>query len=80
LHFFFLKSRPNTPDMAKLESLRSASEKFELIEKTFYLHTPDGIGRSKLAANVEKVLGVVVTARNWRSVNAVMSMALEVAG
>jgi uncharacterized protein (DUF1697 family) len=77
LHFFFLKSRPIDPDMGKLDSLRSAGEKFELIGTVFYLHAPDGVGRSKLAANVEKVLGVAVTARNWRSVNAVMSIALE---
>ena len=79
LHLFFLKSRPNRPDLAKLESLRSASEKFELLGTVFYLHAQDGVGPSKLAANVEKVLDVVVTARNWRSVNAVLSIALEVA-
>lgn len=79
LHFFFLKNQPVDPDTGKLESLRSASEKFELIGSVFYLHAPEGIGRSKLAANVEKVLGVVLTARNWRSVNAVMSLALNVA-
>jgi uncharacterized protein (DUF1697 family) len=79
LHVLFLKSRPKRPDLAKLESLRSVSEKFELSDTVFYLHAPDGIGRSKLAANVEKSLGVVATGRNWRSVNAVMSLALEVA-
>lgn len=79
LHLFFLRSRPDSPDMGKLESLRSANEKFELSGTVFYLHAPDGIGRSKLAANVEKALGVVLTARNWRSVKAVMSIALEVA-
>ena len=75
LHFFFLKSRPDSPDLEKLESFRSADERFELIESVFYLHAPGGIGRSKLAANVERALGVAVTARNWRSVNAVMSLA-----
>lgn len=79
LHFGFLKSRPGRPDLAKLESLRSATERFELSETVFYLHAPDGIARSKLAANVEKALGVAMTARNWRSVNAVMALALEMA-
>lgn len=80
LHLFFLKSHPEIPDLEKLKSLQSANENFELSEKVFYLHTPDGVGRSKLASNVEKALGVVVTARNWRSVGAVMSLALEIAG
>ena len=79
LHLSFLKSRPSRPDLAKLESLRSTTERFELSETVFYLHAPDGIARSKLAASVEKALGVVMTGRNWRSVNAVMSMALEIA-
>lgn len=78
LHFGFLKSRPGKPDLARLESLRSATERFELSETVFYLHAPDGIARSKLAAKAEKALGVAMTARNWRSVNALMGMALEV--
>lgn len=78
LHFSFLRSSPRNPDLAKLESLRSPSEKFELRGNVFYLHAPDGIGRSKLAANVEKSLGVGLTARNWRTVNAILSMASEI--
>ena len=78
LHCSFLKSEPNNPDLEKLESLRSPTEKFELSGTVFYLYAPDGIGRSKLAAKVERALGVAVTGRNWRSVGAVMSLALEV--
>lgn len=73
-----MKSRPTNPDLAELESLRSATERFELSETVFYLHAPDGIGRSKLAAHVEKALGVVQTGRNWRSVQAILSLASEV--
>ena len=40
----------------------------------FYLHAPDGIGRSKIAANVEKRLGVVGTGRNYRTVDKLLSM------
>jgi len=78
LHFFFLESHPADPDMAKLEALRVISEKFALVGAVFYLHAPDGIGRSKLAAYVEKALGVVVTVRNGRSVQAIMALAMEV--
>jgi uncharacterized protein (DUF1697 family) len=42
--------------------------------RVFYLHAPDGIGNSKLAANAEKYLGVVTSARNYRTVDRLLSM------
>jgi uncharacterized protein (DUF1697 family) len=45
------------------------------VSNVFYLHAPDGIGRSKLAGQVENALGVAVTARNWRTVEKLMSLA-----
>ncbi len=80
LHLFFLDSVPRQPDLETLESIKTESEQFKLIQRVFYLYAPDGIGRSKLAAKVEKALGVTVTARNWRTVNEVMSIARELAG
>jgi uncharacterized protein (DUF1697 family) len=79
LHLFFLDSIPQNPDLETLESIKTDSEQFELINKVFYLHAPDGIGRSKLAAKVEKAVGVAATARNWRTVREVMSMAMALA-
>ena len=60
-----------------LEGIKSERERFFLGDGVFYLHAPDGIGRSKLAANVERLLGVRATARNWRTVGKVMEMANE---
>jgi hypothetical protein len=39
------------------------------------VHTPDGFGVSKLAARIEKLLGVPATARNWRTVNKMLALA-----
>ena len=75
LHLFFLASSPANPNVVRLESFRAAGEHFRLIDKVLYLHAPDGTGRSKLAANVEKAMGVPTTARNWRSALKVLSMA-----
>ena len=75
LHLYFLGSEPQDPDMQRIEEMKSGSESAVLIGKVFYLHAPDGIGRSKLAAGVEKALGVSVTARNWRSVIKINEMA-----
>jgi uncharacterized protein (DUF1697 family) len=77
LHGYFLASIPARPDLNALESLRSKNERFDLRENVFYLHAPDGIGRSKLAANIERLLGVSMTGRNWRTVQKIVAMARE---
>lgn len=78
LHLFFMAQKARDPDLHGLEKLRVDSERFNLTENVFYLHAPDGIGRSKLAANAERLLGVPVTARNWRSVNKIVELAREI--
>jgi uncharacterized protein (DUF1697 family) len=75
LHLLFLAAAPKQPDLEKIEELRSGRERFALEQEVFYLHAPDGIGRSKLAARVEKILGVPATGRNWRTVQKVLSLA-----
>tara|TARA_R110002073_G_scaffold41466_8_gene117082 strand:+ start:4778 stop:5317 length:540 start_codon:yes stop_codon:yes gene_type:complete len=70
LHFFFLDSAPRSPDIDTLTKLATSTERFKLVDTVFYLHSPDGIGRSKLAAGVERKLGVPATARNFRTIQA----------
>jgi uncharacterized protein (DUF1697 family) len=77
LHAGFLASAPENPNLKTLESLKSDSERFHLIDKVFYLHAPEGVGRSKLAANAEKLLGVPMTDRNWKTVCEIWEMAKE---
>jgi uncharacterized protein (DUF1697 family) len=75
LHITFLSSAPKHPDLQSLSAVKKQSERFTLKGKWFYLHAPEGIGRSKLAARVEKALGVPGTARNWRTVCKLAEMA-----
>jgi uncharacterized protein (DUF1697 family) len=75
LHVTFLEETPPDPDLEALDRLRSNGERFELDGTVFYLHAPAGIGRSKLAARIERALGVAGTARNWRTVLKVRDMA-----
>jgi uncharacterized protein (DUF1697 family) len=77
LHLYFLAAPPERPDLDTLEGIKGDRERFVLGDGVLYLHAPDGIGRSKLAANIEKLLGVPVTARNWRTVRKVMEMAQQ---
>jgi uncharacterized protein (DUF1697 family) len=74
LHLFFLAERPKDPDLEALRGVQAKSESFLLRGKVFYLHTPEGFGRSKVAERVERSLGVPATARNWRTVSAVLEM------
>lgn len=77
LHLYFLASVPKKPDMTMLESIKVSSERFVLKDDVFYLHAPNGVGRSKLAAQAERALGVSVTARNWRTISKIMDMAKQ---
>jgi len=77
LHAYFLATSPERPDLDGLEGIKGDRERFFLGEDVFYLYAPDGIGRSKLAANAERMLGVPATARNWRTVLKVADMARQ---
>ncbi|MEW5975079.1 MAG: DUF1697 domain-containing protein [Acidobacteriota bacterium] len=77
LHLGFLAAAPKNPDLEKLNSLKKGSERFHLDDGVFYLHAPEGVGRSKLAASAEKLLGVAMTDRNWRTVCKISELAGE---
>lgn len=75
LHLGFLAAPPSHPQLAELNALKKDSERFHLSPSVFYLHAPEGIGRSKLAAKAEKLLGVAMTDRNWKTVCKIRDMA-----
>ncbi len=74
LHLGFLDSVPTQPDLEALEAVRVSSERFMLKGQVFYLHAPEGIGRSRLAKSAERKLGAPMTDRNWRTVTTIASM------
>ena len=80
LHLGFLEEKPKNPDLKKLERLKKNSERFQLKGKVFYLSAPEGVGRSKLAAVSEKLLGVSMTDRNWRTACKLMELARALNG
>lgn len=73
VHFYYCKNAPQV-DQTKLDKLVSDSENYLLIDRVLYLHAPDGIGRSKLVANLESCLGVSATGRNLNTVNKIKSI------
>jgi uncharacterized protein (DUF1697 family) len=77
LHLGFLAALPRQANLQKMAELKAASEAFQLQRKVLYLHAPDGIGRSRLAARAESLLGVDMTLRNWRTVCALLELAQQ---
>ena len=75
VHLFFLDTAPGNPDLDALQGLSRDSERWQLSGAVFYLHAPEGIARSRLAAAVERKLGVGATARNWRTTGKVLELA-----
>jgi len=78
LHVAFLSESATNADLTALDALKSPTENYALLPNAFYLHAPDGIGRSKLAAKVEKCLGVQTTGRNWRTAIKVAELARSI--
>ena len=74
LHFYFCNDNPKL-DTVKLEKYKSESEEYHLDGRVFYLFAPEGIGRSKLVANMESCLGVAATGRNLNTINKLQQMA-----
>ncbi len=79
LHLWFLREVPGKPDIETLERLKTATERFALDRKVFYLHAPDGIAESKLAAAVETCLGTEAIARNWEVVKNTLELGWDLA-
>jgi uncharacterized protein (DUF1697 family) len=75
LHAFFLNDRPSEDAVRRLADLARDGERVAVSGRVLYLHAPAGIGRSRLAGNVERSLGVAATARNWRTVTTVLALA-----
>ena len=78
LHLFFLVRVPDDPNLDALDAAKAPRERYVLDEDIVYLHAPEGVGRSKFAAGLERALGVSATGRNWRTVGRVLGMARAV--
>jgi uncharacterized protein (DUF1697 family) len=78
VHLFFLADPVRTLDESAMRALAAPGDDFALVGKVFYLLTPAGIGRSKLAEKLGKFLPVDMTGRNLRSVMKIAELARAV--
>lgn len=81
LQVSFLTGKPAAKAVADLEPDAFAPERFVIKGSEIYLWLPNGAGRSKLATFPwSKRIGVAGTARNWRTVLAVLDLLDSVPG
>jgi uncharacterized protein (DUF1697 family) len=76
LHVVFLEKPADSGAVKKLAASATGSDEVKSAGKELYVNTPDGFGRSPLAAALAKdPSGVTGTARNWRTVLKLAEMA-----
>lgn len=69
LHVGFLAERPTAGQVASLDADRSPGDSFSVRGSEIYLHTPNGIARTRLtSAYLDATLGTTCTVRNWNTV------------
>jgi uncharacterized protein (DUF1697 family) len=74
LHAVLLDGQPPPEAFERLRAL-ATSEELAAGEGVLYLHTPDGLGQSKVAEAIDRVLRVPATTRNWNTVLKLREMA-----
>lgn len=78
VHIVFL-AEPAAVDLAALRAEARAGEEVTLTDRALYLHTPGGYGSSTLAEKLPRFVKVGQTARNQRSAESILALALAVA-
>ena len=73
MHFYFSQQTPK-PNGEKITSLITHGEQYQIVDNVLYLYAPEGIGRSKLVANIDSCMGVPVTGRNLNTISKLVSM------
>ncbi len=64
-------------DLAGVAALRGPTEAVTVVGRTIWLEAPDGVGGSRLAAKLERLIGVQTTARNLNTVRKIAAMTAQ---
>jgi uncharacterized protein (DUF1697 family) len=68
VHVGFMASKPSAVAVRALDADQFAPEEFAIKGSNLYLHLPNGMGRTKLPAYLDRKLKVPTTVRNWNTV------------
>ena len=78
LYTIFLSHKPKQSALLGLNKWVSPQDQFRHHELTIYLHLINGYGKTKLSnSNIEKILSLQSTARNWNTVTKLYEMSIE---
>lgn len=78
LHVVFFSEVPSAEAIKKLEAIVQAPDKVRHRGKEIYFYFPNGVSGSSIwKHNLDRVLGISGTMRNWRTVNTLYEMAAE---
>jgi uncharacterized protein (DUF1697 family) len=78
LHVMFLSKAPETRALEKVILLASAPQRLRCVGRELHLYLPHGVAESFVMRKpVDRLLAVVTTMRNWRTVNAIHQMCLD---
>lgn len=76
VHLMFLKGGIKAYDPDGLAALATQGEQFHMGKGVFYLYTPQGFGKSVVAEKLPRFLKAEMTARNLRTVDSLIELAL----
>ena len=77
-HVVFFSTVPTTESIKKLEAIVQAPDKVRHKGKEIYFYFPNGVSGSSIwKHNLDRVLGISGTMRNWRTVNSLLEMAAK---
>ena len=77
-HVCFLAEAPLQTARKEMQKLTTLPDRMHCGEREIYFHLPNGFARSSLLHNpLERRLLKAATTRNWRTVNALLTMARE---
>jgi uncharacterized protein (DUF1697 family) len=75
LHVMFLSDAPAPAALKKLADLTAAPDQCRSSGGEIYFYLPNGASKSVLMKSpVDRILAVVTTTRNWRTVNSLHQM------
>jgi uncharacterized protein (DUF1697 family) len=74
VHAAICVGEPNAAALQALLTKTGGNESFVVGQGIIYVHAPEGLGKSKFAAGMERASGVTLTLRNWRTVEALWQM------
>jgi uncharacterized protein (DUF1697 family) len=76
LHVVFLSAVSGPEAIKKLDSLTLAPDRVRVSGEEIYFYFPNGVSGSSLwKHNLDRVMGVTATMRNWNTVNKLLEMA-----